>query len=209
MNMSERFCTYCGQNNSLFPNEKTDASTKTRSAKIWAIEAIVAIVVVLAVVWVRQNSYKRVLDKYFEAYETQDVDLMYSIYAEYWKDFYDEGFYDGYAYDRIKEKIDSAKSKWEQHGDDIKIKYKVEETRRATEEELEELEEEIYDDYAYYVRDKEEFEITDAYVLEISFTVTGDEGSGEYHVNDGLLLIKEDGKWRVTDGWISCSFYGD
>ena len=217
------FCGKCGtqmEDNALFcPNcgEKTvnpDANTKKQSkvnAKKFALPlAIVTgivLIVVLFVSLIGGGGYKKTLDNYYKAHENNDAELMYnSVVAQYWIDYIEKGSGAPYAMEMIEDSLEDNIDDWD-CGENIKITYKIENERRATKEQLEDLEENIYDWYAYFVYDRDEFSITDAYVLDIDFTVKGDEGTESFHYPDGLLLIKENGKWRIPRGSISCSFY--
>ena len=201
------FCPNCGEK-TLNSNTSTQQTTKTNIKRIALPTGIIAgviLVVVLAVSLLGGGGYKRTLDNYYKSHENNDADLMYdSVVAQYWIDYYNEGW--GSAFDRIQDDIEERIDDWD-CGENIKITYKIENERQATKEQLEDLEDNIYDWYAYYVYDRDEFSITDAYVLDIDFTVKGDEGTESFHYPDGLLIIKENGKWRIPRGSISCSFY--
>ena len=199
------FCANCGEPR-MDPGDRPARKMDWKKLAVWSGVVVTVMVIVGVLLW--NSSHRKVADDYFKAYEKCDVDLMYDISAEYWIDFNNSGFYDGYAKASIRESLEDAMEDWvEDYGGNIKIEYHILDERRATSEELKQLEKVIYNNYAYYVRDRDEFVISDAYVLDIAFTVKGDKGSGEYELTDGLLLIKEDGSWKVGKGWISCSFY--
>ena len=202
------FCPNCGEKTVVI-----DANTQMKSetgrkkfALLLGIVAGVILIVVLTVLLIGGGGYKRTLDNYYKAHENNDADLMYnSVVAQYWIDYMNEGWGDS-AYETIQDSIEDNIDEWN-CGSDIKITYKVRSKRQATKEQLEELEDNIYDRYAYYVYDRDEFSITDAYVLDINFTVKSDERTESFHYPDGRLIIKENGKWRIARGSISCSFY--
>lgn len=214
------FCGKCGtqmEDNALFcPNcgEKTTNDGLQNQSKInskkftlpFGLVAIVALIVVIIVSLIGGGGYKKTLDNYYKAHEKNDADLMYNkVIAQYWIDYTNEGWSNS-AYESIQDGIEDRIEEWD-CGDDIKITYKIQNERRATKEQLKDLEDNIYDWYAYYVYDRDEFSITDAYLLDIDFTVKGNEGTESFHYPDGLLIIKEKGKWRIPRGSISCSFY--
>lgn len=202
------FCLNCGErtvNTDANKNKQSKVTTK-KSALTLAVVAGVVFIVVLFVSLNSGGGYKKTLDNYYKAHENNDADLMYnSVVAQYWIDYTNEGW-SGSAYETINDSIVERIYEWD-CGDDIKITYEIENERRANKEELEGLEDNIYDWYAYYVYDRDEFSITDAYVLDIDFIVKGNEGIESFHYPDGLLIIKENGKWRIPRGSISCSFY--
>ena len=151
--------------------------------------------------------YRGVVNNLFKSIENRDADRMYSrVMAKYWIDYVeadgdgDEGI--EWAEDYIEDFYDDVDC-----GNKVKITYEIRDKRRATKNELEGLEKNIYNWTAYYVRDRDEFSISDAYALDIVFTVHGNERTEEFSFNDELLVIKENGKWRKAGGWIKCSFY--
>ena len=92
-------------------------------------------------------------------------------------------------------------------GDNVKIKYTILRTYTPTASELKELEDDAYDNYAYYVYKRANFKISDAKLVYISITVTGSRGTEVFTYPDGFLVFKEKGKWRVPFGGISTSWY--
>ena len=203
------FCSNCGERLSSTGTSVQNQPKKNMKKVSFLLRAIVGVVllVILIVYLIGGVGYKRTLNNYFKAHENNDADLMYnSVVAQYWIDYVEEGFGDPYAMEYIQDSLEYRIDGWD-CGDNIKITYKIKDKRRATKEQLEDLEENIYDWYAYYVYDRDEFSITDAYVLDIDFTVKGDEGTEDFSYPDGLLIIKENGRWRIPRGTISCSFY--
>jgi len=169
-----------------------------------ALAAIVVLVLIASVVF--GGGYKHTVKNYFRAHEKNDADLMYnSVVAQYWIDYMNEGWGNS-AIESVEEGIEENLDEWG-CGDNVKITYKIVGKKRATEAELRDLKNNIYDWYAIYVRDRDEFSITDAYVLNIDFVVKGEERTRKLHFPNGLLVIKEDGKWRTTKGRIHNSFY--
>lgn len=203
------FCTNCGERVSGIETPKqrpVRANTKKLALPLGISAGIIAIVV-LIVSLTFGGGYKRTLKNYYKAYENNDAELMYnSVVAQYWIDYTEKSFGRSYAMESIKEDIEDKIDYWD-CGEYIDISYEIKSEKRANKEELEDLEDNIYDWFAHNVYDKDEFSITDAYVLDIEFTVVGSEGTVTLHYPDGLLLIKENGKWRIPRGTISCSFY--
>ncbi len=134
----------------------------------------IALVIIIVTVLSANNGYKKLLNNYYKAYESRDADLMYSsVVAQYWIDYMNKGFGDS-AYESIQDSMERELDQWN-CGEDIDITYEIKNERRATKEQLEDLEDNIYNWYAYYVYDRDEFSIADAYVLDIAFTVKGDQ----------------------------------
>lgn len=202
------FCPNCGER-TVIADINTQKQPK-RSPKKFALPlglvAGVVLIVVIIVSLIGGGGYKKTLDNYYKAHEKNDADLMYnSVIAQYWIDYTNEGWGNS-AFETIQDSIEDNIDDWD-CGHNIKISYKIVNERRATKEQLKDLEDNIYDWYAYYVYERDEFSITDAYVLDIDFTVKGDEGTESFHYPDGLLVIKENGKWRIPRGSIGSSFY--
>lgn len=197
-----------GSERTVNTGNRTKKQLKINFKKFSLRQAIVAGTVLLVILFVSLNGgggYKTTLRNYYKAHEKNDADLMYkSVIAQYWIDYYNEAWEN--ALDRIQGDIKGRIDGWN-CGDDIKITYKIQNERRATKEQLEELEENIYDWYAHQVYDRDDFSIKDAYVLDIDITVKGDDGTKRFHYPDGFLLVKEKGKWKISEGSISCSFY--
>lgn len=171
-----------------------------------AAVAVLAVVIILIVFVFGGGGYKKTVDNFYKAHEKNAPSLMASsVLAQYWLDYCDKGWGED-PLESAQGVIDRDLRDWG-CGDNVKIMYEIKGERRATKDDLQALESNIYSWYAYYVYDRDEFSISDAYVLDISFTVVGDNGADNFYYPDGLLVIKENGKWRVTMGSINCSFY--
>ncbi len=180
------FCPNCGEkttNNSL--QKQSKVNVKKIALPIAAI-AIVLLIVALVVSLFSGVGYKKTLDNFYKAHENNDAELMYnSVVAQYCIDYIEKGSGDPYAMEMIEDSLEDNIDDWD-CGENIKITYKIENERRATKEQLEDLEDNIYDWYAYFVYDRDKFSITDAYVLDIDFTVKGDERTESFHYSDGF-----------------------
>jgi len=202
------FCSNCGER-TIITDTSTPKQPKVGAKKFvlpLGIVAGVVLIVVLIVSLIGGGGYKKTLDNYYKAHENNDADLMYnSVVAQYWIDYTNEGWGNS-AYESIQDSIEDRIDEWD-CGNIIKITYEIQNERRATKEQLKDLEEDLWDTYAHYVYKRADFSITDAYILDIDFTVKGDEDVESFSYPDGLLIIKENGKWRIPRGAISCSFY--
>lgn len=204
------FCPNCGERleieDVIVPMQSV--VRRKKHGLMFGIAVSSFLAVILAILLLSGRGYKGTIDDYFEAHENKDADLMYnSVVAQYWIDSMNEDWGNS-AYEMIETSIEDKIRDWD-CGDNIEITYEILEEKRASKKELEDLEENIYDWHAYYVYDREDFSISDAYVLEIEFTVEGDEGTGTFYFTDGFLIIKENGEWRVPRGAINCSFYNN
>lgn len=168
----------------------------------------IALVSLIIILIAGNSGYKKTVDNYFKAHENNNAGMLASsVIAQYWLDYSENGWGQD-PLESAQEIIDRDLRDWG-CGDDVKITYKISGERRANEEELRDLENNIYSWYAYYVRDRDEFSITDAYVLDIDFTVIGENGAEDFYYPDGFLVIKEDGKWRVPMGSLNNSFFSN
>ncbi|MBE6665992.1 MAG: hypothetical protein E7603_07225 [Ruminococcaceae bacterium] len=187
-------------------NNDLQIPVKVNAKKIVLSIASMVLIGVLVVSLFGGGGYKKTLDNYYKAHEKNDADLMYSsVVTQYWIDYTNEAWSNS-AFESIQDSIENEIDDWG-CGSNIKITYEITNERRATREQLEDLEDNIYDWYAYYVYERDEFSITDAYVLDIDFIVKGDKGTKNFYYPDGFLIIKENGKWRIPRGHISNSFY--
>ena len=157
----------------------------------------------------KKEEFKELLDDYFDAIKNEDVDLMLnSVLADYWVESYSYDFDRSFTEEVIEEKLENLRDRFDHLGDNLTIKYKVTEKKRASKEELEDLKENIFDWYASEIYDDiSELKITDACVINVEYTVTGDNGSEKYEFSNPKLIVKENGKWRLTLGYLSNSFY--
>lgn len=214
-----KFCPTCGQKVEREANHPDGVQSdtvivnagKNKSKRKWIIViSALAITVLAAIVLLVYNSgYRKTLNNYFKAYEENDPELMYSsVVAQYWIDYMNEEWAQGSAYDIIEEDIEDTLDDWN-CGDNVDITYEIQDSIRATKEEVQEIDKVIYKEYARYVYDREDYSITDAYLLDISFVVKGNGNTKEFEFTDGLLIIKENGQWRIPRGHFSCSFVED
>lgn len=207
---NELYCPNCGKRTTIADTHAKNAVNVKNNKVIISTVIVTALVLVvtLLVNIIGNSGYKKTLNNYYKAHEYPEyykshdnpgADLLYnSVFSQYWIDQADSHL--GGAYDRSAEHIRVNLREWECGFNNIKITYKINSEKRATKKQLEELEEEIY-------RDSEDFQITDAYVLDIDFTVKGDKDKKTFYYPHGLLIIKENGEWRIPRGRINCSFY--
>lgn len=207
---NELYCSNCGKRTTIADTHAKNA-VNVKNNKVIISTAIVTalvLVVTLLVNIIGNSGYKKTLNNYYKAHEYPEyykshdnpgADLLYnSVFSQYWIDLADSHL--GGAYDRSAEHIRVNLREWECGFNNIKITYKINSEKRATKKQLEELEEDIYGD-------SDDFQITDAYVLDIDFTVKGDKDKKTFYYPHGLLIIKENGEWRIPRGRINCSFY--
>ena len=183
--------------------------------KIWI--PLLLIIVLIAICFIAvagRDSYKSALNNYFSAYEHQSGHEMYNVIPEYWSLHMIKGEYyssqkslESKFQDDIMDELESWGC-----GSHVKITYSIKNKVRATKSELKELEDDLWERYAYYIyssSERSKFKITDAYRVELSFTVKGGTGIiNRVSTEPGWLLVKENGKWRYHRyGSVDCSFY--
>lgn len=210
---NEIFCPNCGSQVNVQPvvlpvkrNRSVKVMVGVSVACVLLVAAVVAIVLVAKSVG---GGYKQAVDDYFTAIETHDAELMRDVTSDYWVEYrladYDT---DEYLMEDFEDIIDEAVYDFD-CGEDIKIDYEIQSKTRATQSDLEDLEEDIYDNFAYYVYEEGELKITDAYVLDIELSIEGEEGSDTFYFPEGFLVIKENGDWTVPRGLIDTDFYSN
>ncbi len=203
------FCPHCGgkiEGRSDPLKEKNEKKTKKKWVLFVCVPSGIILLIALVTFLFNNTGYRRTLNNYFKAYENSDVDLLYSsVYAQYWIDYAESGW-EIDVHETLEDDIEDFYEDWD-CGDDIEISYDIFTKRRASSEELEELEKTIYNRYAYFVCDRDEFSISDAYVVDVDVLIEGEKDRKMFYYDDGLLLIKENGKWKIARGDIDCSFY--
>ena len=191
------FCPRCGEKSQTLEIKAVPSGKRQAPAFLGMIAGIMAVVIILVLLF-SDGGYKKPLNLFFKAIEKQDVELMLDkVYAEYYIAYADNGWAKGVAYDWIESALENYLDDWD-CGDKIKTSYKILDKKRATKEILERLEEEAYDNYACFGFARDEYSISAAYLLDVSFDVKGNEAKGSFRFNDGLLFIKENGKWRYS-----------
>lgn len=211
------FCPNCGEqivSEYVIKNSKNKENKKLISRKFLKTIipiVVVGIIAVAAIVLIHNNNgYEKVIEDFYKAVETEDAQLMKTTLAQYWID-YQIADYDTDEYlnedieDIIVDVIDECDC-----GDNIEIlSCTVTGEKKATKEDLISLKDNIYDWYAYYVYDENEFNssIKDACVVNVRVKVKGDEGANGF--TSKMLLIKENGKWKITIGGLDNSFYSN
>ena len=124
--------------------------------------------------------YKKVLDKYYKAQEKADSKMIVSIFPDFMEaeDVFDD--------DAMEDRLDSLKDKY---GDNVKIKYKIDDSEKLDKDEIEELEEHIEDTYG------EDVKVQEAYKVKVEATYKGSEDSDTEDEEFGFVKIK--GKWYM------------
>lgn len=170
---------------------------------------IVGLVVAIIVVFIISgNSYKGVVRRFFSAIENNNPKQMLAIAPEYWKDYQyaDSTWTEEELIEEMSDLIDDYYDKFN-CGENIKIKYEIREEYKPTKEEIEELEKNMYSWYAYYVYDRDEFKVTDARLLYINVHIEGESGKKSFCYPDGLLVFKENGRWKFLFGSVDTSWF--
>lgn len=211
------FCPNCGEKiatHAINASENENMAKYSQQAKmnrkivhiIVGLIGIVVAIVLLAVV-IGNMGYKPIVSKYFKSIENKDSALMLSIVSEAWKKNMQEGWYmDEDDLCEIMERHISECISDYGCGNDIKINYRITDVYKPTEDELYELESDIYELSGYYVYDRDDYHLNAAYALEIQYTVTGNGNTTSWTMSS-FLVIKENGKWRTTWGALDGSWY--
>ncbi len=146
------------------------------------------------------TNYRRTVEKFLKAIETQNAKLYGSLVATGWKNsmikwwsYDDNDFMDDY-----EDTVDTYFYEFvESCGDDISSTYKITDTYRPTKKELRQLVNELESDYEY-----EEGSVTGAMLVSLIWNIEGEEGESNVTVTD-MLLVKEKGRWKTVRGSIS------
>lgn len=198
------FCSECGEK--VITAESITPAAKPHKKKLALFIGIPVSVVLIAVLIIalvipsdNNSGYRITLNNYCKAFENNDPELMYnSVCAQYWINHTEST--PGTFQAIINEKLDS----WE-CGGNFDMSYEVRNERYATEEEFEEVMELLVHWYSGGFTGGEKFSVTEACVVDVTFTVEGAGNTETY--NREFLMLKEDDGWRITRGYIDCDFY--
>lgn len=217
INNGVTFCPNCGEQlikEYIIKNSEGKKPVKQISGKKLKIIipiVVIAIIAVVAIVLIQNNSgYEKVVEDFYKAVETQDITLMKSTLAQYWID-YQTADYDTDEYlnddieNIIEDIIDDADC-----GDNIEIlSCTITGEKKATKDDLIALKDNIYAWYAYYVYSEDDFNssVRDACVVTVRVKVKGNEDADI--ITSEMLVIKENGKWKIVLGSLNNSFYSN
>lgn len=155
------------------------------------LPAIAAVIVLIFIVGALANSgYKGTVKKIFKSLENANEKTLISCVSDFELDWY----YDGDKAERkddVKDKLEDRKDYLEEYyGKNFKIKYKIIESEKLSDDDFEEYLEYL-EDYTDYSTKK----IKAVRDVEVEVTIKGseDEDTEEY----SLRLIKEGGKWKI------------
>ena len=204
------YCPNCGEQiqpqDSIGQAAVKDSKPKTRVILISVAALVAIIVIVFVIVATGKGSYKKTLDNCYKAIETQDIKLMQSVLAQYFLDYQLAGRDEDDLEGDIAELIDDDRSEYE-CGDNTKITYSILREKDADDSELEELKADLYNWFAYYVYDRDDFyrSVTAAKIVTVRLRVVCDEDSNIF--TSQLILIREKGKWKIAIGGPDTSFF--
>ena len=210
------FCPECGEKclPSVGSNDNTQQTfykppKKFNKKLIYPILAVIAVIIIVVII-ISGGGYKGVVKDYFSAIEKNNAKQMLAIAPEYWKDYqYADGTWsEDELIDEMYDFIENAYDRYD-CGENIKITYEITSEYKPTKDEIESLEYVMYDWYAYYVYDKDDFKITDARLLHINVSVEGEDGKESFYYPDGFLVFKENGEWKILFGDVSTSWYSN
>lgn len=162
-----------------------------------AVIAVVVVAVIAANIIGSFTGYKGTLNKMVKALQKDDTatleTLSSSISEELYEDWYGDKLYDYYD-----EAVSNTLDKYEDNVGNIKkISYEISDVTELSDRRLDDLKEELIDDYNMDVSG-----IKKIVKVELKLTVKGGKKSSTYNV-DNLFLVKESGGWRLFYGSLS------
>lgn len=169
---------------------------KMRRVTVGVVLAVICVVLIIT----ERSSYQRVVYDYFKAYENADAEKFLSSVPDFQREYDEEGYMSGERTRSTQRYLDECMDRWEECGSNISITYDIQNKTRATQSDLDELENFFENRY-----NCEALSITDAYALEVDFRVSGSLDQIDYEGT--MLLIKENGKWRIVTGYIDTEYY--
>lgn len=191
------FCVHCGANRRF-----TAAAAETKR-KVAIYKAIICVAVVVALVagigligW--YTGYEYAIKKYFRCIETNDGARMCNgVYLRCRKEYRDHLYGAGETEEDDQRAVERMHRNFGDYfGADFKITYEITDNEQLTGDALESLERTIQNRYAYSLNsDGRNIRITDAYKVQVTYTVSGSEDTKEYKMI--FTVVKENGKWRI------------
>ena len=187
---NEVVCASCGASQEPIPqniiNSAAAEEGKSKSGNGKFIAVIVAIVVIILIVLkliFGTAAYEKPLKNFFEGIEDKDGDKIEEAFPEFYGDkmtkLYDFDDVADELYDRLEDEF----------GKNIKISYKIKDKEKIDKDDLEDIEEEIKDDY------DEKVKVSKGYELELKLKVKGKKDKDE-HTSE-LEVYKIDGDWYI------------
>lgn len=197
-------CGYCGaalqqepaQNGSPFngvpggAGKKFDLKKLDLKKVLVAVAAVVAVIVVISLL--SGGGYKSVVKDYMKAYEECDADKMMDLTTDVLAVAFEEELGDLVDAEELlkegfEEKIEALEDKF---GEDIKITYEITDDEEMDDEDLDEFKEELEELDA-------DIKISKAHKIEIEGTIEGSDDEDDFELK--LVVLKENGKWKVLD----------
>lgn len=187
---NEVVCASCGASQEPIPqniiNSVAAEEGKSKSGNGKFIAVIVAIVVIILIALkliFGTAAYEKPLKNFFEGIEDKDGDKIEEAFPEFYGDkmtkLYDFDDVADELYDRLEDEF----------GKNIKISYKIKDKEKIDKDDLEDIEEEIKDDY------DEKVKVSKGYELELKLKVKGKKDKDE-HTSE-LEVYKIDGDWYI------------
>ncbi len=189
MNDSAKVCGKCGT--PVDPDFKNDNDGKKKKKfpkwGKWVILLLILIIgAVIALKIFSGNGYDHIVKEVVEVYETGDIDsLMNDSSVLYMEDGGDD------AEEYLENTIDTQMDKLEKElGRNYFLTYEVEEEYTLPQRQIRKLNDRFESsDIDYDVDNLEDLKVID-------LLITGDSGDDTYEIEQSIIVIKENGKWK-------------
>lgn len=183
MEDSVKFCPACGEpqkeNDDPVAAVKNTVLKNRKKLKKYAVIAVAAIVVIFVLVNLFTPGYKKAVKKYFNAYEDKNFSKMFDLYPDFLTETIDK--------DVMREIQSELKS--ELSG--IKLSYKIIDTDRMDDDEIENIEERFEHYYDEDVNIKKAYQVT----VKLTAKMNGESET----VKMSVVAMKIGFKWYIYD----------
>lgn len=197
---NEAFCPDCGTpaGQNAAPAEAAAAQSFDikKYLPIIGIAAAVIVVLILVISLLGgggKSKAKSLLKKETKAIVNEDVEAYIETLPEYMIEYYEDSYgksdYEDYLEDDISETLESLEDEF---GKDVKISYDIIESRKMTDDEIDDVEDSIKTWYDQKV------DISKGYYGVMEVTVKGDDEKVQSYST--FKVIKADGDWCVYSG---------
>lgn len=154
-----------------------------------AVLATVVIFIVAGAIISANTGYKKTVKEYFKALNESDEKEAASLISESYTELI--------GYDNVEEQLENSLDELEDEYGKYKITYKYKDVKKLGKSELKDYKESLDILLDGVKTDYEVDDIKAAYSVEIRYDVKGKEG--KKHDNVYFVVIKENGKWKVSD----------
>lgn len=166
-------------------NAESNTPNNTKKIAIIAGIAVAAILVIILLISLLGSGYKTPLNNYFKGIEKAKSETYLKAYPEFVREEMEDTYDDEY----LEKRVETFEK---EYGDKIKISYKVLDKEKLDKDDLEDIQDELEDDY-----DEDDVKVSTGYEVAVKITVKGSDDKESYY--SSFYICKVNGKWCMVD----------